>query len=489
MFKLNPVATIMGLTALTALLLTACSAGSGGTARATVEPQVPSESVSVPDHTNSPSADLPNPSDNAIALTELEQKWGLNVPEGEENPCPCEFGSTLMTKDQQRMAILPLFGNHAALAYSEITLGGYGQATLYLVARDRYVGDTNKSVNYEGFTYEAWLVAMGDLIDSEGSRVAASVAITGQASLSEAYRKGKLLSRYGTLSATSGIESIEAEYEGISISAADFRHQSVTLENRSDSDVDLKGWRLEGTNRRETYIFSEGTVLKAGQSLFVRGGLTGGATPSSGEILWGNHRFPWTYDGDQAILRDADERIVSHYEAPNLIEPVIIGNYTDLPITNKVANNRGVIDAIARFNTASVGGAASYRLSETKQATTSEGRKIWMLMLRPEGQVDGAFADARIDPDSGELLMLSGIGVQTGLSSTIGNAIELAGSGNDLLRRVAGDDSAEYRLNDLVEMPGYVILTMAQGEDDEYKVIHTDTEGFTTVSKTWMSRW
>jgi hypothetical protein len=431
---------------------------------------------------------LLNPSVNASAREDLEVKWKVMAPNDAHNPCPCEYGSRPIT-GELTVAPAPLIGNHATVVYEEIEFGSFGEAKLYLVARDRYVGDTNKDENYEGFTYEALLVAWGDKLDNEGTRIATTITVTGQSSMSDAYDKGKQLSKYAVLSDGNGdyiLHSLPNNEHGVALVSVDFWKQTVVLENQSNRDVNLTGWGLEGTNKHEGYVFSEGTVLKAGDKLTVIAGLTERMTPGPGVIVWENNRFPWRYDGDQAVLRNADEEVVSHIEGPNLTPPVIIGVYKNMPITATITSNPGVTAAIAAFMAADGTPTGTLQISEAKQAKASNGRTIWMLMLRPEGQHEGAFADVRIDPDNGELLMASGLSGAKDQALAYEDAGALEKLANDRLRLLLGDAHAEYMLIDFVNEHGYAKMTLEQGGKDIYQLVYSDKEGFTNVARPWL---
>ncbi|QJD82842.1 lamin tail domain-containing protein [Cohnella herbarum] len=429
-----------------------------------------------------------NPSDRAPVLEKRELKWNVISSNDALNPCPCMYESMPIIGDLS-VAPASLIGNHATVAFEEIEFGSFGEAKLYVVARDRYVGDTNKDENYEGFTYEAWLVALGDKIDIEGTRFASAVTVTGQSSMRDAYDKGKQLSKYAVLSEGNGDDILHSQSnkeDGVALISVDFTKQTAVLENQSDRDVDLTGWGLDGTNKREGYVFSEGTLLKAGGKLTIIAGLTERMSPRQGVILWDNNRFPWRYDGDQAVLRNADEEVVSHVERPNLTEPVIIGVYKNMPITEKITSNPDVTSAIIAIRTAGGTSMDKLRINEVDQAKASNGRTIWMLKLRPEGQNEGAFVDVRIDPDNGELLMVSGIGEAENQALDYEDAGALEKLANDQLRLLLGDAHAEYKLIDFVEKHGYAEMTVARGNQDIYLLVYSETEGFKSVARPWL---
>ncbi|MFC5531369.1 lamin tail domain-containing protein [Cohnella yongneupensis] len=482
----SKIGTVIALT----LVMAACSSNDT-TVQTTVTPQA-TASAPASNDTSPATIELPDASDNASTLAKLEAQWSVDAPDGDQNPCPFSYASIRLDANQTNFPALALIGNHASVTYEESVNGSYGEAKLYLVARDRYVGDTNKSVNYEGYTFEAWLVTVGKAIDAEGSRVATTIAVTGETTLKEAYRKGKLLSRHASLIDANGeitsVTKLQLE-EGIAITGVNFSKQTATILNRGDQDVNLTGWSLEGTNKRESYVFSEGTMLKAGAQLTIVAGVTGGKAASAGEIVWDNNRFPWRYDGDQAILRNADKEVVSHFEAPDLTDPVIIGEYTDMPISASVITNQSVKDAIGSYKDALGSSADDLRLSAVKRATASNSRTIWMLMLRPEGQTDGAFADVRIDPDNGELLSVYGLGGASDRVLSNGDPIALKTLANERLRLLLGNAGADYELLDLVDEHGYAKLIVSRGNQDIYQILYSDEDGFTSISRPWLSAW
>nr|WP_255807305.1 lamin tail domain-containing protein [Cohnella mopanensis] len=320
-----------------------------------------------------------------------------------------------------------------------------------------------------------------------------TITVTGQSSIRDAYDKGKQLSKYAVLSDGSGddiLHSPPSNEDEVALISVDFRKQTAVIENQSNRDVDLTGWGLEGTNKREGYVFSEGTVLKTGGKLTVIAGLTERMTPAQGVVIWENNRFPWRYDGDQAVLRNASKEVVSHIERPNLTPPVIIGAYKNIPITATITSNRGVTAAIAVIRAAAGKPKDILQISEVEQAEASNGRTIWMLKLRPEGQNEGAFADVRIDADNGELLMVSGLGETKNQSLTYEDAGALEKLANDRLRLLLGDAHAKYKLIDFVDVHGYSEMTLEQGDKDKekniYQLIYSDAEGFTSAARPWL---
>jgi endonuclease YncB( thermonuclease family) len=82
----------------------------------------------------------------------------------------------------------------------------------------------------------------------------------------------------------------------------------VEMTNRSDDDVDLSGFVLRDESTANRFVFPNGTVLGAGDSLEV----SAGCDPPGDALAWCADGPVWNNGGDTALLLDPAGRIVDH---------------------------------------------------------------------------------------------------------------------------------------------------------------------------------
>ncbi len=82
----------------------------------------------------------------------------------------------------------------------------------------------------------------------------------------------------------------------------------VEITNRSDEDVDLSRFVLRDESTANRFIFPNGTVLGAGDSLEV----SAGCDPRGDALAWCADGPIWNNGGDTALLLDPAGRIVDH---------------------------------------------------------------------------------------------------------------------------------------------------------------------------------
>lgn len=93
---------------------------------------------------------------------------------------------------------------------------------------------------------------------------------------------------------------------GVVIQSVDLVNEVVTLKNTSSEDVDLSGWELLSVKGNQSFVFPQGTIIKAGATLTIASG------NAAGDIRWTNKNI-WNNDGDPAQLIDARGNVVSEY--------------------------------------------------------------------------------------------------------------------------------------------------------------------------------
>ena len=82
----------------------------------------------------------------------------------------------------------------------------------------------------------------------------------------------------------------------------------VEIANRSDDDADLSGFVLRDESTANRFVFPNGTVLRAGESLEV----SAGCDPPGNVLAWCADGPVWNNGGDTALLLDPAGRIVDH---------------------------------------------------------------------------------------------------------------------------------------------------------------------------------
>jgi len=93
---------------------------------------------------------------------------------------------------------------------------------------------------------------------------------------------------------------------GVVIQNVDLVKEIVTLKNTSSEDVDLSGWMLLSVKGNQSFVFPQGTIIKAGSTLTIASG------DANGDIKWTNKNI-WNNDGDPAQLIDDMGNVVSEY--------------------------------------------------------------------------------------------------------------------------------------------------------------------------------
>ena len=95
---------------------------------------------------------------------------------------------------------------------------------------------------------------------------------------------------------------------GVTVSGKDQKNDSVTILNNGNADVDLSGWFLFSERGGETFVFPEGSILKAGQEITV----SSLSSKTAGDYVWQDKKIWHKSKEDCAVLYDAYGRIVSY---------------------------------------------------------------------------------------------------------------------------------------------------------------------------------
>jgi beta-lactamase superfamily II metal-dependent hydrolase len=100
--------------------------------------------------------------------------------------------------------------------------------------------------------------------------------------------------------------NINAGGSGVIIKVIDLKNETVIIENTSDKDVDMTGWKLVSVEGNQTYNFPDGFVLKAKKTVKIA---SGGGTS---ELNWTKANI-WNNSGDPGELYNSNGDLVSKY--------------------------------------------------------------------------------------------------------------------------------------------------------------------------------
>ncbi len=97
---------------------------------------------------------------------------------------------------------------------------------------------------------------------------------------------------------------------GVTLTGKDNAADTVTVRNTGDAAADLSGWYLYSEKGKEIYVFPEGTILAAGESLTVGTQSTSAAT----DLTWPDRNVWHDSKEDPASLYDVYGRPVSRID-------------------------------------------------------------------------------------------------------------------------------------------------------------------------------
>jgi len=96
--------------------------------------------------------------------------------------------------------------------------------------------------------------------------------------------------------------------DSVMISSIDLSAEVVTLTNRSDTAVNLTGWKLVSEVGNQIFSFPSGTTLPGGGTLKVVSGTN--AHAETDVLVWTDSNI-WNNQGDPGALINAEGQIVS----------------------------------------------------------------------------------------------------------------------------------------------------------------------------------
>jgi len=97
-------------------------------------------------------------------------------------------------------------------------------------------------------------------------------------------------------------EKPSVESKNMIISKLDLIADYVSISNRGNSDVDLKGWFVKSCVGDQHFVFAEGTVIKAGQTINIWSGKNSDKRNNPPFSFAWTKRFIWNNEGDSAAL-------------------------------------------------------------------------------------------------------------------------------------------------------------------------------------------
>lgn len=107
-----------------------------------------------------------------------------------------------------------------------------------------------------------------------------------------------------------GSGSQQAESAGqsmVELSAIDLKEEIAVVTNRSNTEVNLTGWKLVSEVGNQTFVFPDGTILPAGKSLKIVSGEK--AQAGAGTLLWTKSQI-WNNQGDPGALYNAQGDLI-----------------------------------------------------------------------------------------------------------------------------------------------------------------------------------
>jgi beta-lactamase superfamily II metal-dependent hydrolase len=96
----------------------------------------------------------------------------------------------------------------------------------------------------------------------------------------------------------------------ITISNVNLKDEIVLITNNSSKDINISKWKLFSLRGKQEFIFPQGTIIKAGESLKVVSGRN--ASKDKGQIIW-TKSYIWNNNGDAAQLYDLKGNLIAEY--------------------------------------------------------------------------------------------------------------------------------------------------------------------------------
>lgn len=93
---------------------------------------------------------------------------------------------------------------------------------------------------------------------------------------------------------------------GVIIKNIDLSKEIVTIQNTTNKDIDMTGWKLVSEEGNQIFNFPDGYILKANSSITIASG------KATGDLKW-TKKYIWNNDGDTGILYNDKGKEVSRY--------------------------------------------------------------------------------------------------------------------------------------------------------------------------------
>lgn len=97
--------------------------------------------------------------------------------------------------------------------------------------------------------------------------------------------------------------------KAIIIKNVDLRKEVCTVENNSDMDIDMTGWKILSINGNQSYNFPQGYILKVGKCVNINSGKKA-KEDGKVDLIWTNNNI-WNNSGDSAELYNNKGELVS----------------------------------------------------------------------------------------------------------------------------------------------------------------------------------
>jgi len=96
----------------------------------------------------------------------------------------------------------------------------------------------------------------------------------------------------------------------LTISNLNLKDEIVLITNNGSEDINISNWKLLSLRGKQEFIFPQGTIIKAGESLKVVSGRN--ASKGKGQIIW-TKSYIWNNNGDAAQLYDLKGNLIAEY--------------------------------------------------------------------------------------------------------------------------------------------------------------------------------
>jgi len=96
----------------------------------------------------------------------------------------------------------------------------------------------------------------------------------------------------------------------LTISKLNLKDEIVLITNNDSEDINISKWKLLSLRGKQEFIFPQGTIIKAGESLKIVSGRN--ASKAKGQIIW-TKSYIWNNNGDAAQLYDLKGNLIAEY--------------------------------------------------------------------------------------------------------------------------------------------------------------------------------